>query len=175
MSLAQEDQFQNCLDNSEETNENSLAFDTCCNLNDFKEINYDVDSLHIIGNKSLSWLKPMIHFVCPLNSVHAWPCRDKKVLHTSIVYLCVINEILKTYFLFSLQLTNRLIKKINYEDSLKAGFDAEPLQPELRYTSRNTSWITFSIGNSGLEKVRVYALISNDQKVKENKVMKYYR
>lgn len=58
-------------------------FSTCKNQDDFAELKYDIDSLHIIGDGTLSWLRPKIQFSCNLKSVHAWPCNDKKVRHAN--------------------------------------------------------------------------------------------
>lgn len=79
--------------------QNVQAFETCFKLIDFSDVNYDVDSLHIIGKKNLSWLKPILNFTCPLKSINASPCMDKKVkLIFFSVYLLIIFA--KNFFLF---------------------------------------------------------------------------
>lgn len=55
------------------------AFQTCYSLLDFTTINYYIDSFHIIGDKNLSWLRPLMKFSCPLKLCYAVPCRDKKI------------------------------------------------------------------------------------------------
>lgn len=74
-----------------------------------------------------------------------------------------------------MQLTNQLIHKISYEDSLKAGLNTEASKSKVPHGNKNTTWITFNLGTSGTEMLRAYALILNNQKVREINVMKYYR
>lgn len=60
-------------------NKCNSAFVKCNKLEDFPKSKYFIDSLSIIGNKTLSWLKPVTNFTCPLNFSHAKHCNDKKV------------------------------------------------------------------------------------------------
>lgn len=58
---------------------------------------------------------------------------------------------------------------------MKAGLDAEPFQPEIRYGDKFATWITFNIGNFGEETLHAYALISNTEKTVNKHFLKNYR
>lgn len=49
------------------------------NLSYFDSINYDVDSINILGNCDLSWIAPPVAFECRLNIEYARFVDDFKV------------------------------------------------------------------------------------------------
>lgn len=67
------------IKNEEKIEANQAPFKTCYDRSDFTEAYSDIDSIHVVSDKSLCFLKPIINFSCPLNEIHVRPCTDKKV------------------------------------------------------------------------------------------------
>lgn len=47
----------------------------------FDSVNFDVDSVLIVGDADMSWLSPPSEFECRLDLVHATLLKDKKVMY----------------------------------------------------------------------------------------------